>query len=138
MNSIYTLLFATLINLACTNTRPNQSPGRITGRWLPVMSIISCVEDGKKTYEKADSNFSPMDVMVFKENGALDDGGQRYDGYTIDLKTRELTLAEANGDGITFKIRTMNQDQLIIYREDEEIYRNKKRQMKLEIYFRRL
>ncbi|SEW51093.1 hypothetical protein [Chitinophaga arvensicola] len=138
MNSIYALLFATLINLACTNAKPNQSPGRIAGRWLPVRSIISCIEDGKKSFEKIDSSFTPMDIMVFKDNGTLDDGGERYDAYTIDLKTKELTLSEPNGDGITFKIRTMNQDELVIFREDQEVFKKQKRQMKLEIYFRRL
>lgn len=99
---------------------------------------MSCVEDGKKTFEKTDTNFTEMDLMVFKENGTLEDGGQRYEAYTIDLKTKELTLQEGNGDGITFKIRTMNPEELVIFREDEEIFKRTKRQMKLEIYFRRI
>lgn len=138
MNSIYSLFVSCFLYLACSNAKPNQTNGKITGRWQPVKSVMSCIEDGKKTFDKTDSSFSPNDVMVFKDNGVLEDGGQRYEAYTLDRSTKELTLQEGGGYGITFKIRTMNPEELVIFREDEEIFKNKKRQMKLEIYFRRL
>ncbi|HWV69023.1 hypothetical protein [Chitinophaga sp.] len=138
MNSIYSLIVSCFLYLACSNAKPNQTNGKITGRWLPVKTVMSCIEDGKKTFEKTDSSFSELDLMIFKENGVLEDGGQRYEAYTIDLKTKELTLQEGNGYGITFKIRTMNPEELVIFREDEEIFKRTKRQMKLEIYFRRI
>ncbi|MBS0029908.1 hypothetical protein ACTJJ0_20715 [Chitinophaga sp. 22321] len=137
MNSIYTLFLVCFLHIQCTNIPTSQTNGKITGKWLPVKSIISATENDEKSFEKTDSSFVPSDVMLFKENGTIDDGGQRYESYTIDRETKELTLQEANGDAITFRIQTLTAQQLVIFREDDEIYNNKHRHMKLEIHFKR-
>ena len=137
MNSIYTLFLVSFLHMNCSNIPSSQTNGKITGKWLPVKSMMSATENNEKSFEKIDSNFVPSDVMVFKENGSIDDGGQRYDSYTIDRETKELTLQEASGDAITFRIRQLTAQQLIIFREDDEIYNNKHRHMKLEIHFKR-
>lgn len=137
MKSLYILFLACFLQLNCTNIPANQTNGKITGKWMPVKSIMSATENKEKAFEKIDTNFSPIDVLLFKENGNIVDGGQRYESYILDRETRELTLQETNGDAITFRIRVLTPQQLIIFREDEEVYNNKHRQMKLEIYFKR-
>lgn len=137
MNSFYMLFLAWFLSLGCSNIPANQVNGKITGKWLPVKSIMSATENNKKAFEKIDSNFHAADVMLFKENGTIDDGGQRYEAYTIDRETQELTLQDGTGDGITFRIKVLTPQQLILFREDEEVYNNKHRHMKLEIHFRR-
>jgi hypothetical protein len=137
MNRLYVLFFTCLLYIGCSNIPSSQTNGKITGKWIPVKSIMSAIENNEKAFEKVDTNFSPVDVMHFKDNGTIDDGGQRYESYIIDRETKQLTLQEPNGDAITFRIRTLTPHELIIFREDEEVYNNKHRQMKLEIYFRR-
>ena len=137
MNSLYMLFLTCFLHLGCTNIPANQTNGKITGKWQPVKSIISAIENQQKSFEKIDTNFSPIDVLLFKENGNIVDGGQRYESYVLDRETKEITLQETNGDAITFRIRVLTPKQLVIFREDEEVYNNKHRQMKLEIHFKR-
>ncbi|MGO4291251.1 hypothetical protein [Chitinophaga sp. RAB17] len=140
MNSLYMLFLTCFLHLHCgniPNIPANQTNGKITGKWMPVKSIMSATENKEKAFEKIDTNFSPIDVLLFKENGNIVDGGQRYESYVLDREAKELTLQEANGDAITFRIRVLTPQQLIIFREDEEVYNNKHRQMKLEIQFKR-
>ncbi|TWF42745.1 hypothetical protein FHW36_102506 [Chitinophaga polysaccharea] len=138
MNRIYTLLLLAIVHISCSNVPPGQSNGRIIGKWLPVKSVMSGSENGKKTFEKTDSSFSEIDVMDFKEDGHLDDGGQRYESYILYPDSKELTLLESTGDAVTFKIHTLNPKQMILVREDDEDYRNNRRHMRLEIHFKRL
>jgi hypothetical protein len=137
MKTLNILFLTCFLQLGCTNIPANQTNGKITGKWMPVKSIMSATENKEKAFEKIDTNFSPIDVLLFKENGNIVDGGQRYESYILDRETRELTLQETNGDAITFRIRVLTPQQLIIFREDEEVYNNKHRQMKLEIHFKR-
>lgn len=140
MNSLYMLFLTWFLHLGCgniPNIPANQTNGKITGKWMPVKSIMSATENKEKAFEKIDTNFSPIDVLLFKENGNIVDGGQRYESYVLDREAKELTLQEANGDAITFRIRVLTPQQMIIFREDEEVYNNKHRQMKLEIHFKR-
>lgn len=137
MNSLYILFLSCFLQFGCSNIPTNQTNGRITGKWQPIKSIISAIENNEKSFEKIDTSFSPVDLMVFKENGTLVDGGQRYDSYILDRDMRELTLQEPGGDAITFRIKVLSPQQLVIIREDEEVYNNKHRRMKLEIHFKR-
>ncbi|MEC5144733.1 hypothetical protein [Chitinophaga sp. 212800010-3] len=137
MSHLYAFVLAFIINLGCTNLPSEQNNGNIAGKWMPVRSVMSATENGEKSYEKTDTSFSSIDLMHFKPNGELEDGGQRYEGYTYNRQTKELTLHESNGDGITFLVRTLTSQQMIIVREDEEQYNNKRRHMKLEIYFKK-
>ncbi|MBO9731282.1 MAG: hypothetical protein J7623_21770 [Chitinophaga sp.] len=137
MNRLYILFLSCFLQFDCTNIPANQTNGKITGKWQPFKSIISAIENNEKSFEKIDTSFSEVDLMVFKENGTLVDGGQRYNSYILDRDTRELTLQEPGGDAITFRIKVLSPQQLVIVREDEEVYNNKHRLMKLEIHFKR-
>ncbi|MCW3465748.1 lipocalin family protein [Chitinophaga nivalis] len=125
-----------LFGLMAVISACSQPAASIVHKWQPVKFTYTIYADNAQKEEKTDTHFTPVDVMDFKADGTIDDGGQRYEAYRLSPDNKNITLVETNGATREFQIKTLTNQQLILQKEDTTTSRQVLIKMVMEIHFK--